>query len=93
VLRRFTAADFTPARATVEDAETARWINGMPVDDAESMVRLAERERRKGAMTRQTTRISARSCSSRAPTAEERSRMRWLLLPAAVASLRRPYGF
>jgi [ribosomal protein S5]-alanine N-acetyltransferase len=34
----------------VEEAETARWVNGMPVPDADAMVRLCERERRKGAM-------------------------------------------
>jgi hypothetical protein len=43
-------ADYRPASATVEEAETARWVNGMPVPDADKMVRLCERERRKGAM-------------------------------------------
>jgi RimJ/RimL family protein N-acetyltransferase len=49
-LRRFTVADYRPASATVEEVETARWVNGMPVPDADKMVRLCERERRKGAM-------------------------------------------
>ena len=50
MLRRFTAIDYAPAVATVEDTETRRWVNAIPVDDADSMVRLCERERRRGEM-------------------------------------------
>jgi RimJ/RimL family protein N-acetyltransferase len=49
-LRRFTTADYAPAAAIAEEPDTACWINGMPAPDAEAMVRLCERERRKGSM-------------------------------------------
>lgn len=49
-LRRFTLNDYGPASATANDAESARFVNGMPAPDPAAMVRLCERERRKGTM-------------------------------------------
>jgi RimJ/RimL family protein N-acetyltransferase len=49
-LRRFSVDDYAPAAMAAEEAETARFVNGMPAPDADSMVRLCERERRNGRM-------------------------------------------
>lgn len=49
-LRRFTLADYDPALSATDDAESARFVNGMPAPDPAAMVRLCERERRAGRM-------------------------------------------
>jgi ribosomal-protein-alanine N-acetyltransferase len=49
-LRGFSLDDWAAASAAADEAETARFVNGLPASSAAEMVRFCERERRKGSM-------------------------------------------
>jgi RimJ/RimL family protein N-acetyltransferase len=50
VLRPFGRADIAPDRAAVDDPSSARWVNTVPSDDDESLLRGLESEREAGRM-------------------------------------------